>query len=189
MAFDFKNASKEARDQEYKKIARLIGDDQFFTKKELNHLPEVLSEGEQVLAFSSGFMDGNTWLIVLTDERVIFLDKGMIYGLKQVSISLEKINSISGKTGILLGEIAIEDGASTRVIKNVQKKVVVPFTNMVRNSINEKENKNKPTATSLNMRQFSDPVERIEKLSLMLSKGLITDAEFSEQRQRILNDI
>ena len=88
-----------------------------------------------------------------------------------------------------LGEIAIEDGASTRVIKNVQKKVVVPFTNMVRNSINEKENKSKSTAPSLNMKQFSDPVERIEKLSLMLSKGLITDAEFSEQRQRILNDI
>ncbi|MEG3132322.1 hypothetical protein SC206_01885 [Rouxiella sp. T17] len=60
MAFDFKKASKEARDQEYKKIARLIGEDQFFTKKELNHLPEVLSEGEQVLAFSSGFMDGST---------------------------------------------------------------------------------------------------------------------------------
>lgn len=188
MAFDFKNSSKESRDQEYKRIAKKLGDDQFFTKKELNHLPDVLSEGEQVLAFSSGYMDANTWLIVLTDERVIFLDKGLIYGLKQVSISLDKINSISGKTGILLGEIAIEDGASSRIIKNVWKKTVVPFTNMVRDAIKEKENKkNLRTAPENNINP--DPVGRIEKLSLMLSKGLITEAEFLEQKQRILNEI
>ena len=60
-----------------------MGDDQFFTKKELKHLPEILREGEQLLAFTSGIMDGNTWLISLTDRRIIFLDKGMIWGLKQ----------------------------------------------------------------------------------------------------------
>ena len=71
--FDFKNASKKERKKEYKRIAKEIGDDQFFTKKELKYLPEILMENEQVLAFSSGVMDGNTWLITLTNERVIFL--------------------------------------------------------------------------------------------------------------------
>ena len=74
-----------------KELLREIGDDQFFTKKELKYLPEILMENEQVLAFSSGLMDGNTWLITLTNERVIFLDKGMLYGLKQTTIDLEKI--------------------------------------------------------------------------------------------------
>lgn len=189
MTFDFKNSSKQSRDEEYKRIAGKIGDDQFFTKKELNHLPEVLSDGEQVLAFSSGLMEANTWLIVLTDERIIFLDKGMIFGLKQVSINLDKINSVSGNTGIMFGEITIEDGASSRKIENVWKKTVVPFTNMVRDAIKEKENQKNQRLAPGNNEKNLDPVERIEKLSLLLSKGLITNSEFSEQKQRILNNI
>ena len=70
--FDFKNASKKELKNEYEKIAKEMGDDQFFTKKELNYLPEILMEGEQVLAFTSGLMDNNTWLISLTDKRIIF---------------------------------------------------------------------------------------------------------------------
>ena len=56
--FHFKNASKQALKAEYNRIAREIGDDQFFTKKDLNHLPEILMDSEQVLAFASGVMDG-----------------------------------------------------------------------------------------------------------------------------------
>ena len=65
--FDFKRASKEDLDQEYMRIAEESGDSMFFTKKELNHLPEILMEKEQVLAFSSGMMDNNTWLIALIE--------------------------------------------------------------------------------------------------------------------------
>ena len=104
MTFDFKSASREELRHKYNAIAKEIGDDQFFTKKELHHLPSVLSEGEQVLAFTSGVMAGNTWLITLTDRRVIFLDKGMIYGLKQASIDLDKVNAVTGRTGLFLGK-------------------------------------------------------------------------------------
>lgn len=187
MAFDFKNASKEALKVEYDRIAAQIGDDQFFTKKELNHLPEVLADGEQVLAFTSGLMDGNTWLVTLTDHRIIFLDKGMIYGLKQTAIDLDKVNAVSGETGIFFGKISIQDSASTRVIDNVWKKTVVPFTNMVRDVINKRKSaSNQPTTISA---PVSDPVERLEKLSVMLSKGLISDAEFLEQKARILASV
>ncbi len=55
MAFDFKHASEADRKKEYDRIAKEIGDDNFFTKKELNYLPEALADGEQVLAFTSGF--------------------------------------------------------------------------------------------------------------------------------------
>src|SRR3954451_16863952 len=105
MSFDFKHATPRELRAEYSRIAQEIGDDQFFTKKELKHLPDVLAEGEQVLAFTSGLMDGDTWLIALTDRRIIFLDKGMIWGLKQTLIDLDKVNSISGETGIFFGTI------------------------------------------------------------------------------------
>ena len=105
MTFNFKTASKSELKNEYNRIAKEIGDDQFFTKKELNYLPEILSDGEQILAFTSGLMDGNTWLLTLTDRRIIFLDKGIIYGLSQAIIDLDKVNSISFKTGLFFAEI------------------------------------------------------------------------------------
>lgn len=129
--FDFKRASKAELKKEWKRIAQASGDDGFGTKKELRHLPEVLMDDEQVLRFSSGLMDGNTWLIVLTDRRILFLDKGMLFGFKQTAIPIEKISAVSGRTGMLMGAIEISEGHATRQIKNVAKKSVLPFTNKV----------------------------------------------------------
>ena len=133
--FDFKRASKDELKREFKEIAQLSGDDGFGTKRELRHLPQVLMDGEQVLAFSSGMMDGNTWLIVLTDQRVLFLDKGMLYGLKESSIPLDRINGVSGETGMLFGKIIINDGFAARQIKQVSKGSVRPFINRLQQEI------------------------------------------------------
>lgn len=183
--FDFKNAGKDELKAEYNRIAREIGDDQFFTKKELNHLPEILMNGEQVLAFTSGLMDGNTWLIVLTDHRVLFLDKGLIYGLKQVSIGLEKINSVSGSTGLMFGEIRIEDGASERIIKNVWKKTVVAFTNKVRDALHAQRKPALPAAAAPAV-AADDVVSKLERLASLKERGILTDAEFADQKAKIL---
>lgn len=182
MSFDFKNASKEELKEKYKEIAQRIGDDQFFTKKELNYLPEVLRLNEDILAFSSGLMNGNTWLITLTTKRIIFLDKGMIWGLKQTSIDLDKINSISAKTGIIFGDILIEDGATERKITNVWKKTVKPFTNMVQDAIENNRNSNRQPQT-----KEEDPYSRLEKLAILKEKGIISEEEFNIEKQKILS--
>lgn len=185
MSFNYKNASKQELKTKYNEIAKKIGDDQFFTKKELNFLPEILSDGEQILAFTSGLMDGNTWLITLTDKRIIFLDKGMIYGLKQTVINLDKINSVSGKTGILFGEIFIEDGAKERQIRNVWKKTVKSFTNMVMDAIEEHRKVIQQPQVTEHV-QIEDPYERLEKLAALKEKGVITEEEFNIEKQKIL---
>lgn len=186
MTFDFKNASAAERKNECNRIAKELGDDQFFTKKELNHLPEVLLDNEQVLAFTSGLMDANTWLITLTDKRIIFLDKGMIFGLKQTTIDLDKVNSISGQTGILFGKIIIEDGSSKKTIDNVWKKTVVPFTNRVRDAIEARKipiHNNSANAKA----PEDDIVSKLERLASLLEKGIIDQEEFSQQKAKILS--
>lgn len=182
MAFDFKNASEQELRNEYARIAREIGDDQFFTKKELRHLPSVLADGEQVLAFSSGLMGGNTWLITLTDRRIIFLDKGLIYGLKQVSIDLDKVNAVSAETGILFGKILIQDGATQRMIESVLKRTVVAFTNKVRDAI---EARKRPIAAAPST-GADDIVSRLERLAALRENGVLTDQEFAEQKKKLL---
>ncbi|RMH46002.1 MAG: hypothetical protein D6694_03970 [Gammaproteobacteria bacterium] len=183
MAFNYKTASKEELTKEYNRIAKEMGDDQFFTKKELHYLPEILQDGEQILAFTSGMMDGNTWLITLTDRRVIFLDKGMIYGLKQESIPLNRINAVSGTTGLLFGKIIITDGAKDRLITNVWKKTVKNFTNKCQeaiDAINRRENQ----VASQEVKE--DPYEKLEKLASLKEKGIISDEEFEREKKKIL---
>ncbi len=135
------------------------------------------------MAFTSGLMDGNTWLITLTDRRIIFLDKGMIYGLKQTAIDLDKVNSVSGTTGMLLGKIAIEDGASQRVITNVWKKSVVAFSNKVRDAIEARKQSLRPVPAPV---AAEDIVSRLERLATLLDKGILSQNEFAQQKARLL---
>ncbi|MDH4458188.1 MAG: PH domain-containing protein [Nevskia sp.] len=184
MSFDFKNAKPAQLKAEYDRIAKELGDDQFFTRKELNHLPQILGDGEQVLAFTSGLMDADTWLITLTDRRIIFLDKGMIYGLKQTTIDLDKINSITGETGIFFGKIKIEDGAKEREIDNVWKKTVVKFTNKTRDAIEAR--KRPQQIMQVKGPNEDDVVSKLERLAALLEKGILSTEEFQQQKAKLL---
>lgn len=181
MPFDFKNANQKELKEEYKRIAKNIGDDGFFTRKELNHLPKILSDNEYIEAFTSGYMDGHTWLVTLTNKRIIFLNKGLIYGLKQTTIDLEKINSITGQTGLILGKIKIEDSARQREIDNVPKRTVIKFTNMTRDAINASKDGQNQVAPA-----HDDPLSKLERLASLKERGMITDEEYSLQKTKIM---
>lgn len=64
--------------------------DTFGTKKEIKELPNIMYQGETIEYMMSGLLNGNTWLITCTNKRVLFLDKGMFFGCKQLEIPLEK---------------------------------------------------------------------------------------------------
>lgn len=138
---DFTTADRSQLERVWKAIADEMGDDRFFTSKELDYLPRILDNQEQVLAFSSGLHKGNTWLIVLTNERVIFLDKGMLYGLKQSSIELERVNNFDSEKGLMFGRISIGSNAEVYEITNVWKKTVDPFTKKLREAVKAKQNR------------------------------------------------
>lgn len=182
VSFDFKNAEPADLKAEYNRIAKEIGDDQFFTKKELNHLPQILADGEQVLAFSSGLMNNNTWLITLTDRRIIFLDKGLIYGLKQTTIDLDKINALSGETGLFFGKIRIQDGATERHISMVWKKTVIKFTNKTRDAM---EARKRMLQAPISVKT-DDVVSKLEKLAVLREKGILSQQEFEQQKAKLI---
>lgn len=184
MSFDFKNAPPADLKLEYDRIAKEIGDNRFFTSKELNYLPEILSDGEQILAFTSGSMDGSTWLITLTDRRIIFLDKGMFYGLKQTTIDLDKVNAVSGETGIILGKIKIEDGAKERLIENVLKKTVIKFTNKVRDALEANKRPRRAASSEIS----DDVLSKLERLATLKQRGILSGQEFEQQKAILLAD-
>lgn len=184
--FDFKNGDEKERAEEFKKISKASGDDSFGVKKELKVLPEHLMDNEQVTGLTSGFYDGNTWLVVLTDNRLLFLDKGMLYGLKQVSVPLDQVTSISGSTGLMMGDIFVGTSGDQGNIKieAVIKKAVDVFVKMVQDQITKSKNQGSASAPA---QTADDPVAKLEKLAEMLDKGLLTEEEFAEQKAKVLD--
>ncbi|MCP3682385.1 MAG: hypothetical protein GY861_06805 [bacterium] len=171
------------------KVQQMVKDlgkeaDIFGTKKEIKHLPGILQHDEKIVALTSGMMDNNTWLVTCTNKRVIFLDKGMFYGLKQLETPLEKINSIEQKTGLLLGEISIWDGSSKMTIKSIPKQTVKPFVVNTNKAIQDlKQTKNQ---SSNNSRNQEDLVSQLEKLAALVDKGILTDDEFQAKKKQLL---
>ena len=186
--FDFKNGDEKEVAEEFKKIAKASGDASFGVKKELKVLPEHLMDNEQVVGLTSGIYDNNTWLVALTDNRLLFLDKGMLYGLKQVSVPLDQVTSVSGKTGLIMGEIFVNtSGAQGNVeIKSVIKKAVDIFVKMVQDQIEKYKNKASAQVTTP-AQTADDPVAKLEKLAEMLDKGLLTEEEFAQQKAKVLD--
>jgi hypothetical protein len=153
--------------------------DTFGTKKEIKELPKILKEDERVLALTSGLMDNNTWLIVLTHRRVIFLDKGMIYGLKQVETPLEKINSIEHKIGMIMGEIHIWDGSSKMSIRNCIKNTVQPFVNALNDALEvSKKGGHAPSSNSV--------ADELQKLASLKEQGILSEEEFAAEKGKLL---
>ncbi len=155
---------------------------QWFTKKEIKYLPEVLDEGEEIKAMTSGVHEGNTWLIVVTTRRVLFLDKGMIYGLKQMEMPLAQITSVSHKTGIMFGEIEIDTAGGKKKIETISKKDVTKVAAIISDLV--KHVHSSPSVPQ--QTQQIDIASQLEKLAELKEKGILTEEEFLSQKAKLL---
>lgn len=165
------------------RIAQMGLVNSFGTKKEISELPKILADNEHLLYITSGFLDGNTWLISCTDKRIIFLDKGMVFGLKQKEIPIEKINSIEHKKGLMFGEITIWDGASKIFIKNISKIGVDTMIKCINGALDAIKSNHMPIRNN----NSNDVASQLEKLFNLKVNGVLTEEEFQRQKQRVLN--
>ena len=115
-----------------------LGDfDQFFTRKEINHLPNILFPDEEIRGITSGMCDGDTWLIVVTTRRLIFLDRGMLYGLRQMEMPLKQISAVSHSTGLILAEINVSTSGGHKRIHYLLKSEAPKIANIISGLISE----------------------------------------------------
>jgi hypothetical protein len=178
------------------------GDDRFFTNKEIKALPEVLSPDETLLSFCSGMYEGNTWLLSLTDRRIVFLDKGMLWGMKQTSVDLTKINSITLDKGLFFAKIRINDGGTGYLIDMVAKGISSIFVSKVEQALAALRSGRPvvPPGAAPDMRSISparsepssppfseDRLARIERLVTLRESGALTEAEFQAEKARIIS--
>lgn len=168
-----------------KRLKELGQIDMFGTKKEVKELPNIMYAGETLEYLMSGFMNGNTWLIVCTNKRILFLDKGLIFGCKQLEIPLDKVNSVETSKGLLLDSIKVWDGASAMKIDNVQKFALQPFVTAVNNAREALKNNNQQIKVEKN-NDTNDYIKELEKLAELKEKGIITEDEFLSKKKQLL---
>lgn len=152
----------------------------YLKMKEVKELPKILRKNEKIENIIKGEYNGGIGILVCTIERLIFIDKGLFYGLKVESFPLNKINSIQYETGIMLGKLKIYSSGNTTVIDNVEKVTVRKFAEFVREKIEsiEKENSIKPEISVY---------EKLEKLGKLKENGILTEEEFKIEKQKLLN--
>jgi hypothetical protein len=193
-------------------IAAIEGGSRFVPRKEVKELPNVLGPGERVEQLTPGFYNGGLGLLVATNRRLIFIDKGMLYGLRVEDFHYERINSIQYKTGLLLGEITIFASGNRAEISQVEKSMVRQFGDYVRARLDRpapappavpapagaSAQAPNPSASVSAPPPMPPPptpmpgaaddiiISKLERLAALKQQGILTEQEFLEQKARIL---
>lgn len=155
---------------------------QWLNRKELRELPSILWEDEQIKAVTSGTYEGGTGLLVATDRRVLFVDKGMFGArLRVEDFGYDKITSIQYATGMILGKIVIFASGNKAEIVNVQKDQAKITAERIRLFIGSGSNHSTSSTSS-----GSGMLDELERLAALHSRGILTEAEFAMAKIKLL---
>ena len=152
--FDYNRYRSLTEKADWRGICELNGVrfDSFGTNKEFEALSKYIEPGEVVFALASGlvkqtltsnFSDAgvNTWLVVLTSERFLFMDAAILTSsIDTQSVRLDKVQAISASQGFLLGKISIDLGSRLIVVDNCEKEAVKVMADLANKWLREKEN-------------------------------------------------
>lgn len=182
-------------------ICKLNGVDleSFGTKKELKALPGYLEPDEVVFALTAGIMEQsetsnkmdfglNTWLVVLTSDRFLFLDAAMLTSsVDTQSIHHDKVQAVSASQGWVFGKIMVDLGSRLLTIDQCKKATVKVMADLANKWLKELSKK-KGVPTLQNQSSAAEtPLDKLEKLAKLHSVGAISDEEFSAAKQKLLS--
>ena len=154
--------------------------------REIKELPNILWDSEHIYDIVQGLYDSGRGILVSTDRRLIFVNKGMIYGLKVEDFPNDKITSIQYEIKLLLGSITIFASGNKAVVEYVNKKRARAFAEGVRARLAAgSEPVATPTATRGDHTE-DDVAGQLEKLATLKEKGILTEEEFAAKKKQIL---
>ena len=180
--------------KDWKAICNLNGVeiDSFGTKKELKVLAEYLEPEEVVFALTSGVMEqtatsnatdfgANTWLVVLTNERFLFLDHAMLtQSVDTQSVRHDSVQAVSASQGLVLGRIQVDLGSRVIVIDNCSKATVKVIADVANKWLRilkdqERDHSTLPPQESLDLAQIQikNQERMIELLTEIRNNSLI----------------
>lgn len=157
-----------------------VSDVSIFGKWEVKALPEVLRDGELPEGLASGFYEDSIGVVVATNQRVIFINKGLFGALKTADFEYGNITSVVASSGLIFGEIRIHVAGNVDRIDKLTGSEATKLADLIRGKIRQH---------SSGIPSFTAPMsiaDEIAKFAKLRDDGLITDSEFDAQKARLL---
>jgi hypothetical protein len=107
----------------------------------------------------------------------------MFYGLRQVQLPLDRIQSLDHEFTIFFGSIRVWDGASAFTISMVLKSSILPFVKATQEAMHILRTSSK---VSQNTTSVPDVTSQLIKLAELKEKGYLTEEEFQSQKKKLL---
>ena len=148
----------------------------------LAHLEKQIKAGEEPLLVVQGQMDDTIGVLAATSERVLFSGK-FLFSTVLKELSYSKLNSISLESGILNSKIKFEYSGGNLEVKAVGKEGAKEFVEIVQAKINEQAGSPKQEPGQ----EKDDLFEKLKKLGELKELGVLTEEEFLQQKQKLLN--
>jgi hypothetical protein len=176
-------------DEVKSQIEHLPGGKGFLGRKEVKQLPGILWEDERCENIIRGFYARGTGILVATNKRLVFVDKGMA-SLRVEDFPYGKITSIQYRLGFAGGTLTIFASGNKAEIEHVPKEQCKAFGDFVRARITGvTDHASAPVAEPPQVAAAmsgDDVVDKLERLGKLKEQGILTDDEFQAQKQRIL---
>ena len=146
-----------------------------FNKKSFNELPKHIKDNEMIL----GIYDAPISLVVITNERFLRVTTSMLSPTDIKEVYLKNISNIEIDAGFLATRLLI-NSAGGQIELGVSNR---EMANKIKSDLNEAiSNANKPAAVPQ-----LDVYAQLEKIAELKEKGILTEAEFQEQKAKLLS--
>lgn len=109
------------------RLRQLGLENEYGYRAEAKLIPRALEEGESLLQITSGVREGQRWLLLLTERRVLLLSKPTMGSPKVVGIPREEIRGAEGKRGLFFASLTLETASDRYRFSNVLKKSFPAF--------------------------------------------------------------
>lgn len=203
--YDAPTRLDEIKDQIVALNARLS----VLANEEVNELANILDRDEKLLAIAEGIdlQSNREGIIFSTQKRVAFIDKKFLGGVVKNEFLLQDISSIDHIENLLYSILKINTYRGDAQFKLHNKNDGRAFSNVKNRSANYSENELRMDSSPL--QAFSQTIpdlvqenvystdkgdsgaifEQLEKLGKLREIGVLTEAEFAEQKKKLLDKL
>lgn len=123
---------KQSGNDEIKKANNKIGEYSInSSKKEIQELNNILNESEECKYITLGFAFGDTWVIAITTNRLIFLHKKFNGDIKKEERNINDIKFCEFKSGFANSKVEIGLNNEYIIISNIYKEYVEGLVNSI----------------------------------------------------------
>lgn len=203
-AYDAPTRLDEIKDQIVALNARLS----VLANEEVNELANILDRDEKILAIAEGIdlQSKREGIIFSTQKRVAFIDKKFLGGVVKNEFSLQSISSIDHTENLLYSILKINSNIGIAEFKLHNKNDGRAFTGINRNFRYSEplRQESRPLQafsqtipglaqenvySTANKEASGNVFEQLEKLGKLKEMGVLTDAEFAEQKKKLLDKL